>query len=84
VLYPDAGPYQGVIIDGNVLAGGSQTLVAGQAANSNNIKITNNKFSRMYFPNCGFAGPVVAYDPAEPGNQWSGNVWADTGEAVDW
>jgi Right handed beta helix region len=77
------GPYQGVIIDGNVLAGGGFALLAGAQANSNNIKITNNRFSRMYYPNCGFTGPVDNYDPSEPGNQWSGNVWADTGQPVD-
>ena len=43
----------------------------------------NNRFSREFYPTCGSIGPVRDYDPNEPGNQWSGNVWADTGLPVD-
>jgi hypothetical protein len=37
----------------------------------------------MYYPNCGSIAPTTGYDPGPAGNQWSGNVWDDTGLAVD-
>ena len=50
---------------------------------SHDIKVLNNRFSRMYYATCGSTAPVRDYDPAEPGNEWSGNVWADTGAPVE-
>jgi hypothetical protein len=83
VLYTNDGPDGGVLIQGNTLAGGATALVGAQHASSHDIKVLNNRFSRMYYPTCGSNAPVSAYDPAEPGNQWSGNVWADTGQPVE-
>jgi hypothetical protein len=45
--------------------------------------VLDNRFSRMYYPNCGSIAPTTGYDPGQPGNEWSGNVWADTGPPVD-
>ena len=82
-LYDTSGPYEGVTIQGNTLAGGARSLIAGQGPGSHDIRVIDNRFSRMYYPNCGAIAPVTAYDPAEPGNLWSGNTWADTGLAVE-
>jgi hypothetical protein len=83
VLFATDGPYANVTVARNVLAGGSRALVGGQAPGSHDIRVLDNKFSRMYYPTCGSDGPVSAFDAAEPGNQWSGNVWADTGLPID-
>jgi hypothetical protein len=82
-LLVDAGPYANVTIESNTFAGGAWTLRAGKAAGSHDIRVRDNRFSREIFPNCGSYAPVLEWDGAEPGNVWSGNIWADTGEAVN-
>lgn len=49
---------------------------------SSYITFTNNHFGRKYYPNCAFYGPVTYWDASQPGMVWSGNVWDDTGAAV--
>ncbi len=44
--------------------------------------ITNNKFGKAFFPLSGVYGPVTGYEAAAPGNQFTGNTWADTGSPV--
>jgi hypothetical protein len=56
---------RGYAIDGGANSGGKQT---------SNIKITNNRFSRLYFPQCGYYGPFTAFDSSGPGNAWSGMI----------
>jgi hypothetical protein len=73
-----------VTIQRNTLAGGSQALVGGQDPGSHDVRVLDNTFSRLYYPTCGSLAPVRSFDLTEPGNQWSGNVWVDTGLPVDW
>ena len=81
VLYGTS--YDGVTIQGNTLAGGARTLIVPGGAGSQNVRVLDNRFSRMYYPDCGSIAPTTGYDPGQPGNQWSGNVWADTGLPID-
>src|SRR5262249_26854836 len=83
VLYTTDGPDADVTIHSHPLGGGAQALIAGEGPGSHDIRVLDNRFSRMYYATCGSVAPAQAYDPAEPGNQWSGNVWADTGQPVD-
>lgn len=71
------------VINHNLLAGGGYTFYgAGKSSTpSTNITFTNNDFSRLYFPQAGYYGPV-AYWTVGNGNVWSGNIWDDTGASV--
>jgi len=84
-LFQDFGLEANRVIDNNLIAGGSYSIYGGQnagAPTAHNIKIINNRISRIFFPNGGTFGPVGAFDPDAPGNEFSGNVWDDTNKGV--
>ena len=84
-LFQDFGPQANRVIDGNLLAGGGYTIYAGanpgKESTATNIAVTNNRISRMYYPQGGSYGPATAYNPGG-GNTWSGNTWDDTGTTI--
>lgn len=84
-LFQDFGPQSNRIIDNNLLAGGGYTIYAGanpgKESTATNIAVTNNRISRIYYPNGGSYGPVTAYTSGG-GNTFSGNIWDDTGTTV--
>ena len=69
------------VIDNNLLAGGGYTVYAGED-NATGIKVTNNRFSRRYYPNGGYWAPRADYANNGTGNIWTGNIWDDTGATV--
>jgi hypothetical protein len=91
-LFQDFGTEANKTINDNLLAGGAYTIYGGGPngactsyngtsgcyGSSENVVITNNRFSPMYFPDVGTFGPVAAFDEVAPGNVWSGNVWDNT------
>jgi hypothetical protein len=84
-LFEDFGTEANRVIDGNLVAGGGYCIYGGQNAGgpaAHDIAITNNHFSRMYFPGCGGYGPVAAWPLRGPGGVFTGNVWDDTGRPV--
>ena len=84
-LFEDFGNQQNRVINDNLVAGGGYCIYGGQNAGgpaASNIKITNNHFSRMYYPNCGSYGYIAAWPLNGSGGVWSGNVWDDTGATV--
>ncbi len=74
-------PVQNVLVEHNLLAGGGYTLYGGglvaDGRDPRDIVIRDNVFSRQVWPDGGYWGPVTYFDPAAPGNEWSGNVWDD-------
>ena len=85
---PDFGDIDTYTVENSMLAGGGYTLY-GAATNSANpaggvlvgpVTITNNRFSRLYFPQGGYWGPEAYFDPSK--TTWSGNVWDDTKQSV--
>ena len=77
-LFEDFGPEANVVINNNLLAGGGYVVYGGQndgGPQAYNIRITNNRFSTIYYPQSGYYGYIAAFDPHAPGNVWSGNVW---------
>ena len=84
-LFQDFGAQRNRTIDNNLIAGGGYTLYSGanpgKESTATGIKVTNNRFSRIYFANSGYYGPSTAYTSAG-GNIWSGNIWDDTGKTV--
>jgi hypothetical protein len=84
-LFQDFGPQANRTIDNNLLAGGSYTIYGGAkpgAQTTTNIRITNNRISRLYYPHGGEYGPLTAYDPQGPGNTFTNNTWDDTGKPI--
>jgi hypothetical protein len=85
-LFEDFGVEANVTISNNLVAGGGYTIYGGQnpgGPRAFNIRITGNRFATIYFPQGGHWGPITAFDPSGPGNQWSGNVWDGTGQPVN-
>jgi len=86
-LFQDFGVQRNRVITNNLIAGGGYTLYAGadpdKMSTASNIVVTNNRFSRLFFPKGGYYGPATAYVEGN-GNQWSGNVWDDTGATLKW
>ncbi|WP_162802950.1 right-handed parallel beta-helix repeat-containing protein [Ornithinimicrobium avium] len=82
-LFQDFGTQRNRLITDNLVAGGGYTLYAGAGAlgPTEGIRVTDNRFSRLYFPASGRYGPLTAYEPG-PGNVLSGNVWDDTGRSI--
>ncbi len=81
-LFEDFGVQANKVIDNNLVAGGGYCIYGGQnvgGAATYNIKITNNHFSRLYYPGCGSYGHIAAWNATGSGNVWSGNIWDDTG-----
>ena len=84
-LFEDFGVEANVIIHNNLVAGGGYAIYGGQnpgGPKAYNIRITNNRFSTIYYPQCGSFGYIAAFDAGGPGNVWSGNVWDNTGASV--
>jgi hypothetical protein len=84
-LFEDFGVEANVLITDNLLAGGGYTVYGGQNPGgpaAYNIRITNNRFSDMYYSGGGSFGPATAFNSGGPGDVWSGNVWASTGQTV--
>ncbi|MDQ1295262.1 MAG: hypothetical protein QG608_3147, partial [Actinomycetota bacterium] len=84
-LFQDFGPQANRTIDNNLLAGGSYTIYAGadpEGQTTTNIRITNNRISRLYYPHGGEYGPLTAYEPHGPGNTFTNNTWDDTGKPI--
>ena len=67
------------LIDHNLLAGGGYCFYG--AVSASNVMFTNNHFARLYYHTCGYYGPVAHWQSGS-GVQWSGNMWDDTGAAV--
>jgi hypothetical protein len=84
-LFEDFGVEANVLITGNLVAGGGYTIYGGQndgGPQAYNIRITNNRFSTIYYAQSGAFGYITAFDPGAPGNVWSGNIWDATGAIV--
>ena len=80
-LFADFGTPRDSTIDDNLLAGGGYSVYGG-STNATGIKITNNRFTRLYFPKGGYWGHGTAFNNSGSGNLWSGNTWDDTGSTV--
>jgi hypothetical protein len=80
----DHGVISNRTITGNLLAGGGYPIYGGAAFSNttSNIIITNNHFSKIFFPTVGQYGIDAYYNSGDPGNVWTGNVWDDSGQLV--
>lgn len=85
-LYPRLAPLEDILVEGNLFNGGSYCTYAGDTDNheyrdeNRGIRYIGNLFGTSLHPECGEYGPVAAFDSDQPGNEWRGNTWLDTGE----
>lgn len=76
------GPLKNVTITDNLMAGGDYTLYCCQTdawgvdTPPSNTSITNNRFSREYFPKGGLYGPLADLNTTY--TKFTGNVWDDS------
>ncbi len=68
----------------NYLAGAGYPIYGGLDSTTptppSNVSVTDNVFGRDFFATGGYYGPLAHW--YQPGNTWSGNVWAGTGQPV--
>ena len=72
-----------VDVEDSLLAGGDYCLYGGGGSSTPHVgpvTIKNNRFSRIYWPDCGQYGPQAHF--TAPVTTWSGNVWDDTNKPV--
>jgi hypothetical protein len=83
-LFEDFGRQSNVLIDDNLLAGGSYTIYGGDGSKgaTTGIRILNNRISPIYFPLGGQYGWIAYFSASGAGNVENGNVWDDTGAPV--
>lgn len=87
-MYGDFAPVNGLLVQHNLLATtGSYCAYGGSVdskpyPNGSNIRFIDNHFSTRYYPTCGHYGPITGFDAGVRGNQWSGNVWNESGRAI--
>jgi hypothetical protein len=85
-LFEDFGRQYNRVINNNLVAGGGYTIYGGQNAGGaavSDIRITNNRISKLYYPGGGYWGYHGTNENyGSNGNVWSGNVWDDTGATV--
>jgi hypothetical protein len=83
-LFQDHGIQGNRTIDNNLLAGGGYTIYGGVGKDALpfNVRITDNRFSSIYFAESGHWGPVAYYTTRGHGNVWSGNIWDKTGRPI--
>ena len=82
-MFPEnwaGGANNDVLIDGNLLAGGSfcvylgHTPSAGESPNTN-MRFVNNRFDTSIYSGCGQFGAVASWSAGATGNLWSNNTW---------
>jgi hypothetical protein len=82
ISFADNNSLTNVLIDENMLTGGNYTVYAGGGSGQQQISLRDNRFTRAASPKGGRYGPLAAWDATLPGNEWSDNVWDDTGAPV--
>jgi hypothetical protein len=86
-LFGDFSVVHNVVIQNNLLTSGGGYCTYGGSVpgkaypHANHIQYIGNQFSTAANAQCGRYGVVADYNPGEPGNVWSGNVWADGPQA---
>jgi hypothetical protein len=86
-LGAEDGSLHDVLVEGNLLNGGGFTVYGGGVEGDiSGIRFLDNRFMRApdgFHSEGGYWGPVSYFEPSLPGNEWSGNVWDDTGDPVN-
>jgi hypothetical protein len=87
-MYGDFAPIDGYHIEHNLLATTGSYCTYGGSLDSkpypdgSNIKFINNHFSTEFFPTCGRYGVISGFENNIRGNEWTGNIWHETGVSI--
>ena len=79
--FEDFGAEENRSITRNLIGGGAYSIYGGQnegGPTSHDVRITGNRFVRIYYQNGGWWGPITAFDPRAPGNRYRDNLGDDT------
>jgi hypothetical protein len=78
--YSDFGQVTNLTISNSLLAGGGYTIYGG-GSTATGVTVTNNHFSRIYYPNGGHFGLSAAMN--WDATDWTANIWDDSGHPAD-
>jgi len=83
-FYQDFGIQADDLVTGNLVGGGGYCFYggAGQKGLTRSIRFVGNRLTRSIFPNCGSYGVIASFTQTDPGNEFRGNIWDDTGTEV--
>jgi hypothetical protein len=85
-FYGDFAQVDNVLIQGNLMSTTGRYCIHGGSVSSKpypdgtNVRILDNHFSTSLGARCGVSGPVTSFDDGVRGNQFSGNIWHETGQ----
>ena len=88
-MYGDFAPVENMLVKDNLIATTGSYCTYGGSLDSkpypegSNIRFIGNHFSTRYHPECGRYGVVAGFDNGVRGNEWTGNVWHETGEPIN-
>jgi hypothetical protein len=78
IISPSTGT-RNVIIDKNLMSGGAATLYCRQKGAGTNYQVTDNRFSRKFYP---LSGAYMPWTECKDEAVVTGNVWDDTGQPL--
>lgn len=87
-MYGDFAPVNGMLVKRNLMATTGGYCAYGGSVSSkpypdgSNVRFIDNHFSKRFFGTCGKYGTVASFDNGVRGNEWSGNVWHESGRPV--
>lgn len=83
LIFPGEATATNTLIQDNEFAGGAYTVFCPSTTATSNFRVINNHWSRLFHANGGAYGPQTnCVDGTPLVNEWSGNVWDDTGDPV--
>jgi hypothetical protein len=86
-IYGDFHPVDNVLVENNLLGGGSFCAYGGSVDGkrypvASNVRFVGNHFTNRFYPKCGEFGPITAFKNNVNGNSWTGNVWHESGAPI--
>jgi hypothetical protein len=87
-MYGDFAPVSGILVQDNLIATTGGYCVYGGSVNSkeypdgSGVRFIGNRFSTRFFDSCGRFGVIAGFERGVRGNEFTGNVWHETGESI--
>jgi hypothetical protein len=83
-FYQDFSEQSDNLVTDNLVGGGGYCFYggAGPKGATRSIRFVGNRLTRSIFPSCGSYGVMASFTTTDPGNEFRGNIWDDTGMEV--
>lgn len=83
-FYQDFAEQADNLVTDNLVGGGGYCFYGGSGTKggTRSIRFVGNRLARSIFPTCGSFGVMASFTPTDPGNEFRGNIWDDTGAEV--